>query len=92
MQDVVQEHSTGQRPLLVEEGDAGITLYVEGEEIVAGLDMKEAILLLAASHCVFAQKYGSSKNLVIFLERAVFKIRQTAYVPRRVKVALEMVE
>ncbi|KAF0309633.1 hypothetical protein FJT64_019267 [Amphibalanus amphitrite] len=91
-QDIVQEHSTGQRPVLVEEGDAGITLHVEGEQIVAGLGMKEAILLLTAGHCVFAQKYGSSKNVVIFIERAVFKIRQTAYVPRRVRAAMDILE
>ena len=89
--EVVHSEPTGHRPHLVKTCE-GISLYVEGEEIVSGLDLTEAILLLAVGHCVFAQKYSPNRDLVIFIERSVFFVRQTVYLPRRVKQALEGVE
>ena len=83
--------SEGSRPRLVGDGNEGYTLLVEDVEIVSALELREAIILLAASHCVFAQKYGDKRNLIIFIEHAVFQIRPTQYMPRRVRLALDMV-
>ena len=79
----ITSRSGGSRPRLVGDGNEGYTLLVEDVEVVSGLEVREAVILLAASHCVFAQKYGENRNLVIFIEHAVFQIRPTQYIPRK---------